>query len=135
MNEILLLSHFTTINPFDELGLLVQFIRVDIIRADLVIRLFFTGRVGLVFLWRIRFDSGVLADLACPVNVRQSAALLVADSRVGIVWAFMNVAIRTFSALLAVTKSREVAAYRRARCYSDMRVPALRVGTSASEEM
>lgn len=114
-----------------------------IVRLDGIIDI---GSVALCFLarwfWRdvARLGGGIghtsnFAKLPSPVNVRQTALFIRANSCVSIVWTFSNMASCAIGTLFAVTKDREIATDVGGRVDLHMSITASGIRAVAAREM
>lgn len=99
MDKILLLRELASVDALDEFRVFI--IRVDVIRVDLVVFFFLTGGIGLIILGPFRSD-GCILHLTRPIHMRQTAMFPVANSGVGVIGAFVHVALFAVRALLTV---------------------------------
>lgn len=127
-------------SPIDnELGgfvvILVQLIRVNVIRVDGVV-LVFAGHI-FIFLRCSGFCtvSSILANLPCPVDMRQGALVLLAHARIGVIRALVDMPLQASSAFLAISQDAKRPTNWCPRRHPDVRIPALRVRTTPAKEM
>lgn len=135
VDEILLLRHLAAILAANKLRLVVELVRVNIIRINRVVLFVFARRIRLIIALSLRRSGSSLADLTGAVDMGQLATFLVADADVGIVWTLVHVALFAGLALFAVSQGCERTAYRGAGCGTDVCVAAFRVRAPASKEM
>ena len=140
VNEIPLLSNRCRVRVTrDGQVFFGQSIRVDIVTVSLVLILLVTGQIALFVVRPIICSPcrarGSLPNLASAIDMWQPAPSVLADTRIGIVWAFKYVPIRTIRTCVTIAKNAEWSAYWCSGIHPYVSVPAIRIGALALQEV